>query len=142
MSEELLDSATGEPNGERPTFLTVLCILTFIGSGLGILTYLFAIIGLGAILGSLGGGAAAGGGILWSIFGLIAAVLSFYGALQMWKLKAQGFMIYVAGAVVGMATGIITSVSVGAGVGSMAMGLVFPILFIVLYNMNRKHLTA
>ncbi len=139
MSEELLDSATGEPNGERPTFLTVLCILTFIGSGLGILGSILMVVGAGALAGYLGG-AAAGGGLIWSILGLISSALSFYGALQMWKLKAQGFMIYVAGAVIGMASGVIASLSLGVGINFM--GLVFPILFIVLYNMNRKHLTA
>lgn len=139
MSEELLDSATGEPNGERPTFLTVLCILTFIGSGLGILGSILMVVGAGALAGYLGG-AAAGGGLIWSILGLISSALSFYGALQMWKLKAQGFMIYVAGAALGMASGVIASLSLGVGINFM--GLVFPILFIVLYNMNRKHLTA
>ena len=139
MSEELLDSATGEPTGERPTFLTVLCILTFIGSGLGILGSILMVVGAGALAGYLGG-AAAGGGLIWSILGLISSALSFYGALQMWKLKAQGFMIYVAGAVIGMASGVIASLSLGVGINFM--GLVFPILFIVLYNMNRKHLTA
>lgn len=139
MSEELLDSVTGEPNGERPTFLTVLCILTFIGSGLGILGSILMVVGAGALAGYLGG-AAAGGGLIWSILGLISSALSFYGALQMWKLKAQGFMIYVAGAALGMASGVIASLSLGVGINFM--GLVFPILFIVLYNMNRKHLTA
>ena len=31
MSDEILDNG-GAASGERPTFLTVLCILTFIGS--------------------------------------------------------------------------------------------------------------
>jgi hypothetical protein len=139
MSEELLDSATEQVSGERPTFLTVLCILTFIGSGLGLLAGVLMLVGAGALSGYLGG-VAAGGGVIWSILSLVSSGLAFYGALQMWKLKAQGFMIYVAGAVVGMATGVITSLSVGASISFV--GLIFPILFIVLYNMNRKHLTA
>ncbi len=138
MSEELLDATNVELNGERPTFLTVLCILTFIASGLGILGSILMVVGAGALAGYLGG-AAAGGGVIWSILSLVASGLTLYGALQMWNLKAQGFMIYVAGQAVAIISTIIVSMSVG---GFNVMGIVFPIVFVVLYNMNRKHLTA
>lgn len=133
MSEELLDSTTGVVNGERPTFLTVLCILTFIGAGLGIISGILMIAGSGALAAYVG--AAAGGGVVYSILSLLASAACFFGALQMWKLKSQGFMIYVAGQAIAIIATIIF-------VGFYIMGLVFPVLFVVLYNMNRKHLTA
>ena len=48
MSEETT-SATVE-SGKRPGLLTVLCILTFIGSGLATLFSLLATIGMGSLM--------------------------------------------------------------------------------------------
>ena len=65
--------------GKRPGFLTTLCILTFIGSGLGV---------LGGILGLVGSSALAtlvpaGSGVVSSVAGLIASGLCLFGAIQM-----------------------------------------------------------
>jgi hypothetical protein len=51
----------------------------------------------------------------------------------MWKLQKVGYFLYVGASVVSMIMGIIYS---GFGV----MAVIFPILFIVLYGLNLKHL--
>ena len=151
---------------KRPTFLTVLCILTFIGSGLGV---------LGGILGLLGSSvlatfAPAGGTVLVSVLSLLASVLCLFGAIQMWGLKKMGFMLYLGGSVLSLIVGIMNAMTVGAAMdeinemtaemgGEMsqvndamsnvastaawtgfAMSLVITLVFVLMYNANRKHL--
>jgi hypothetical protein len=114
---------------QRPTFLTVLCILTFIGSGLGILLNLLGIFGIGA-LSSLAStyGAPADAGVMKPILMLIFSAGSLYGAILMWNLKKMGFYLYVAAQVLLVAFGFTW------------IGLFFAALFIVLYVLNFKHL--
>lgn len=134
MSEETTQ-ATAEA-GKRPGFLTVLCILTFIGSGLGTLFMLLATVGMGALMESIPGmGAAMGGGTAYFAVGTVLAAASLFGAIQMWKLKKTGFFIYAGANVVGIIMPLIF------GMGFSAMGAVFPILFIVLYYLNVKHMS-
>jgi hypothetical protein len=164
MSENLDNMNAGE--AKRPTFLTVLCILTFIGSGLGV---------LGGILGLLGSSvlatfAPAGGTVLVSVLSLLASVLCLFGAIQMWGLKKMGFMLYLGGSVLSLIVGIMNVMTVGAAMdeinemtadmgGEMsqvndamsnvastaawtgfAMSLVITLVFVLMYNANRKHL--
>ena len=149
--------------GNRPTFLTVLCILTFIGSGLGV---------LGGILGLVGSSALAtftpiaGGSIIWAILGLSGSALCLFGAIQMWGLKKQGFMLYVVGSVIGVVISIVSAMTTTAAVSvgremsdeyadvanafggavnaaawsGMIFGLVITVAFVLMYNANRKHL--
>lgn len=85
-----------ETTGQRPTLLTVLCILSFISAGLGILFGVLLLVGAAAILGSLGSipGMSVGGGSAYLIISLILAGAQFYAVLQMWNLKKLGFFIY------------------------------------------------
>ncbi|MDP5010274.1 MAG: hypothetical protein NWQ47_03460 [Crocinitomicaceae bacterium] len=164
MSENLDNMNAGE--AKRPTFLTVLCILTFIGSGLGV---------LGGILGLLGSSvlasfAPAGGTVLVSALSLLASILCLFGAIQMWGLKKMGFMLYLGGSVLSLIVGIMNAMSVGAAMDEIsdmsadmgaemsqvndamsnvastaawtgfAMGLVITLVFVLMYNANRKHL--
>ncbi len=141
-------------NGERPSFLTVLCILTFIGSGLGLLGGLLGLIGVGAL-----GAFAAQGTIVVQFLALAASGLCLFGALQMWSLKKQGFIMYLAGTVLGLLGPIISIVtfesylkSLGIGGGALAdathsaliMGFVLSLAvsaaFVIMYNVNKKHL--
>ncbi len=138
MSEETTtqqENVTTANANQRPTFLTVLCILTFIGSGLGILGSLFLVLGMGAILGALGSlGGAATGGTAYAVIGLILSIASLVGAIQMWKLKKTGFYIYTAANVIGIL------LPVFFGLGFSAIGAIIPVLFIVLYGLNLKHM--
>lgn len=71
--------------GQRPTLLTVLCILSFISAGLGILFGVLLLVGAAAVLGSLGSlpGMSVGGGSAYLIISLILAGVQFYAVLQM-----------------------------------------------------------
>ena len=88
MSENLDNMNAGE--AKRPTFLTVLCILTFIGSGLGVLVFLLATVAFGVVSGMMesipGMGALTAGGIAFFAISLILSAVSLFGAIQMWKL--------------------------------------------------------
>ena len=133
MSEEITN-ATVEP-GKRPGLLTVLCILTFIGSGLATLFFLLATVGMGALLSSVPGmDALAGGGTAMFAVSTVLAAASLFGAIQMWKLKKMGFFIYAGANVVALV------LPLAFGGAFSTMGAIFTILFIVLYYLNVKHM--
>jgi len=99
---------------KRPTFLTVLCILTFVGSGYGIITGLIGFTGLNdvetqlnnatignpfaeEVFDSLDVARIQGIQNLANILGLVASILCLSGALIMFKMKKIGFAPYVLG---------------------------------------------
>ncbi len=73
------------------------------------------------------------------ILGLVGAGLCLYGAMEMRKLKKQGYLLWLAGEVLPL-IGSIFLLGMGAISGFAAIGFAFPVLFIVLYTMQRKHL--
>jgi hypothetical protein len=146
----------------RPQFLTVLCILSYIGSGLWALLSLIGIFASGWIMSLIGGGAAAevdtsamtpeqaeafaamsegGSGIMGMlssylivvfIISLILAALSLFGVSKMWKLKKSGFWMYT----------IVNGLMVILGLlGGGIFGAVVGIAFIVMYGLNLKHMS-
>ena len=132
MSDQILDS-NGGGTGTRPTFLTVLCILTFIGSAWGALGNF---VGANAYMIPI-----------WYKLALLACNLATgYGAWQMWNLKKQGLMIYTAGeglAVIFPLVLIYAILPPGFAdlFGSIFLiAALFPIAFIIMYWSNAKHL--
>ncbi|MCD6564567.1 MAG: hypothetical protein J7K53_01350 [Bacteroidales bacterium] len=123
----------------RPTFLTVLCILTFIGSGLSALVLLIGLVAAGAassVLSSIPGmGDISGLGSGYFIVVLVLALASLYGAIMMWQLKKMGFYLYSVANVIALFIPIIMA----AGKFSI-FGLVITALFITLYGLNLKYL--
>ena len=74
------------------------------------------------------------------IIGIVGIVLCFVGALMMRKLKKDGYWIYVAGEILPLvATVFIMGTSQYKEPTSLIM-LIFPIAFVILYTMQRKHL--
>jgi len=72
--------------------------------------------------------------------GIVGIVLCFVGALMMRKLKKDGFWIYVSGQVLPLiGTIALLGMAQFTGVSSYIM-FVIPIVFIVLYSMQRKYL--
>jgi len=163
MSETLY---MNQGSNGRPTFLTVLCILTFIGSGLGVLGGLLGMVGTSAL-----GMFAPQGTMLVQILGLAASGLCLYGALQMWGLKKQGFTLYLIGAVIGIVGPIISVLTIdsyirglagmselsddpssalladsmvaaakAAAITGVVIGIIINGAFILMYNANKKHL--
>lgn len=115
---------------KRPEFLSVLCILTFIGSGLGVLFSLLGVLGIGALAGFAEkfGAPAEAGFAIKPILIVVFSAASIYGAIMMWKLKKIGFYVYVAAQILIVAF------------GWSIMALVFAVLFVVLYGLNFKYL--
>lgn len=161
---ETLDTPVGA--AKRPTFLTVLCILTFVGSGLGILGGFLGLIGTSAL-----GMFAPQGTIIVQIIGLAAALLCLFGAIKMWGLFKQGFLIYVLGSLLSIVGSVVSALSINSMIAStlssveeidpefnatlnsaatslassaawtaVVTTVVINVLFILLYNANRKHL--
>ena len=136
----IADATEQKPQEEgRPTFLTVLCILTFIGSGLSALFLLIGLVAAGALaswLGNIPGMGDMGGlGSGYLVIVLVLALASLYGAIMMWKLKKMGFYLYSGANVIALVVPIIMA----SGKFSV-FGLIITALFIILYGLNLKHL--
>lgn len=139
---ETLDNT--EQQGQRPTFLTVVCILSFIGIGFSIIGYAGAFALLGTVEAGMSAAADAGAvvtastGMLWAyiIVGFISAIIALVGVIQMWKLKKSGFMLYTAAQVIG----IILTIMV-YGFGGSVVGIVIAGAFIAMYYANLKHMS-
>lgn len=141
---------------KRPTFLTVLCILSYIGVGLAVITSLVALTAGKA--GSMFMNAAkdmegmeapgmetASKGLQYassvSAISLISALVVLVGVIMMWKLKKTGYYIYIVGEIAPVIASFLLIGMSGFFGGFMAMiGLIFPVLFIILYGLNVKHM--
>lgn len=164
MSEENL---TANPQQqERPAFLTVLCVLTFIGSGLGVLGGITSLLGSSFL--SFLPGTMKGASMMANSTSLLASILCLIGAIRMWGLHKSGFSIYVIGAIISIAASILavtmmkssihaiinnSTVEMNSQAGEIAQGVasvaiwmsvvwsvIINVLFIILYGVNRKHL--
>jgi hypothetical protein len=123
---------------QRPTLLTVLCILTFIGSGLSLLIYLLAALLFGAMVDMLqsipGFAALASGGMVMFILLFVLAFVSLFGAIKMWSLKKVGFYMYTAAQILMIIVPLVFLEGAQIGI----LGIVITILFIILYGLNLK----
>lgn len=156
---------------KRPTFLTILCILSFIGIGLAILSSILTYISTQAITGTPGlmdkisgiaeqtnnpmfkkiyvsGVEALINAKLYVLLNILANLLCLTGVIMMWKLKKPGFYMYSFGE---LATPILSIILIGnvfagtffsaMGVAGNVIGFIFPVAFIVMYALNLKHMT-
>lgn len=130
---------TNNPAATRPAFLTVLCILSFIFSGIAIILLIIGLLGMGAATALANSAIDAGGtytgpsiGLTWAylIIGFLTSLIGLYGVVKMWKLQKVGFYIYTACVVISMIMGIVY-----AGFGIMS---ILPLVFVVLYGLNLK----
>ncbi|MFN3916710.1 MAG: hypothetical protein ACK4K0_03110 [Flavobacteriales bacterium] len=146
MEENVLDSQESKP--QRPVFLTVICILSFIGIGLAVLGYIGAIAmasiastamaNLDAMAAEYGGTSTYTGpsaGMIWAYVGVgfLTTIVALLGVIKMWNLKKQGFMLYTGAQVVAIL------MTVVAGFFSIA-SVIFPAAFIIMYGLNLKHM--
>ena len=131
---ETLDQTGGAP--ARPTFITVLCILTFVGTGIGIVS---ALMNFASPYGSL-----ISGWQTYNIVIILANLLCLFGGLQMWKLKKTGYFIYAAGQLAAIVSAFIflgTAFLFGPfGMMVLVSIVIFPALFLILYGLNLKHM--
>lgn len=147
---------TEEP--KRPQFLTVLCILTYIGVGLGIV---FGILGWWVVkkmMPAMEGmddtdaysemegmmSEATLAAMKWidvtTIVSIAGCLVCLAGALQMWKLKKAGFYIYAIGELGPVIVSAFLLGSVAFSEWSMIAGSALAVLFVVLYALNLKHM--
>lgn len=153
---------------KRPTFLTVLCILSFIGLGLAILEALSGLI-MGPFLKEAAGFAESGmneamdeissdapeilpfienifGGTIGmlehiteiSLVNLLCSGIALYGVIMMWNLKKTGFFLYAGGKIV---IAMFPLILIGSNVlTAMAsvIGSFIAAAFIIMYAVNLK----
>lgn len=153
----------------RPTLLTVLCILSFVFGGFGLISGLMGLAKdpqaeleearakMEESLAQAGGEAPAfltnmlqdtinmlekqaANHMAITIVGLICTVLSLYGVWQMWNLKKQGFTFYVLATVVSLiSTMYFLGFSMTVLFGAGLAGVI-SLVFILLYAANLKHM--
>lgn len=167
MTDELTTSDFEQPKEEKaklPSGLNVLTILTFIGCGIGILlTVLTPAINnffLGMMEKAQSSGAELNAKQLEDMekgkaviklsqanmvplmaVGLISIALCLVGAIMMRKLKKDGYWLYVGGELLPVIGGlIIMGTAQFTGAFSIVIGVGLPILFVLLYSLQRKYL--
>ena len=122
----------------RNAFLSALCILTFIGSGIGILTYLLASLFFKAateiiVKFSMMHSTDAISPFYFTLFMALSAV-SLTGAIRMWKLHRDGFYFYTAAQILMLVLPVIW-----LGWDSFsAPGAIFTLVFMGGYGLNWK----
>lgn len=157
---------TPNPNGQPvlPSTLNVLTILTFIGCGIGILFVLLTPMINKFFLGFMDKAKSSGRELtvkelsdiektkslmelsqanlvpLMAV-GLVSMGLCLAGAIMMRKLKKDGFWIYTGGELLPLiANFIILGMAQFTGVVAVVLGIGLPVLFVLLYANQRKHL--
>jgi uncharacterized membrane protein len=158
-------TTTATVPAKRPKFLTVLCILSFVGIGLslvfGIMNYFSysALANAGNALDNLGAGAgsekmgealnaiADSFGVDYSKLALASLIQTLLnlpilaGVILMWKQKKLGYFIYAPFELIQPALPLVMGLGFFGGISAI-LGLVFAIAFIVMYGLNLKHMTG
>ena len=160
ISDEILEGDVRSSKNELPMFLNVLTILTFIGSGFGVIgsIYNFATIEqqkesiqMLEELVAMDNNPFMGADMLESMkvmyeniyliqgTALLVAIGCLIGAFMMRKLQKNGFYIYTAACVIGVAVPLAV---IGFGMMGMmiVLGSVFSIAFIIMYGVNYKYM--
>ncbi len=158
---EQTNTDAGTP-AKRPTFLTVLCILSFIGVAFaligGIMNYFTysALASTGDMFGGLKTEAGedmnnamnAMAGALGMDYGKMAMVAMIQallnipiliGVLIMWKQKKTGFWVYSVFEIIQPILPLVMGLGLVGGIMA-TVGLIFSILFVILYGVNLKHM--
>lgn len=73
------------------------------------------------------------------ILSIVGVVLCFVGAMQMRKLKKQGYILWLVGEVLPIGASIFF-IGMGFFTGFALIGILFPVAFIILYTFQRKYL--
>jgi hypothetical protein len=155
------DSSFLDEPKKMPEMINVLTILTFIGSGLGIVGGFWSFIKARASYEALSSAnldrlpdwakRMSGGDPLETarkalenrvpilLLGLIGCSLCIYGAIQMRQLKKSGFTLYIIGELLPVISAVIFLGDGASGIGAI-FGYCINILFIVLYATQLKNL--
>ena len=157
-----LDNDMMNVQDERPTFVTVLTIFTFVISGIMLLSSLYSFISYDEIATQKGiddvvvmyaekgmdaniidavelfGTESIENHNLFSIISILSCLLSLFGAYMMYNMKKLGFHLYVTSKIIGLIPiAILTSsIIVGAYYGFLGF---LTLAFIIMYGVNLKH---
>jgi hypothetical protein len=134
-----------QKTNKRPELLTVLCILTFIGSGLAAFSNLIISLNYDSFIEIVQSEELTFPGVdlflllevEFFIISFIFYSVSLFGAIQMWKLKKIGFHIYTVAQIILLIIPSIYSPSLEFPF----LGLIITVLFIVLYAKNLKYMS-
>jgi hypothetical protein len=154
-----------EDQKKIPEMLNVLTILTFVGCGLGLLGSIWSFIGAADAYNKILGAQSnlenapdfakrlmgphplelaqktLDNRMPILLLGLVSYALCLYGAIQMRSRKKMGYSIYVIGEILPIAA---VFIFIGIGLyGSFSLAMIFliPIIFIILYSTQLKHLS-
>ncbi|MCD4698467.1 MAG: hypothetical protein K8S16_19750 [Bacteroidales bacterium] len=119
--------------GKRPDILTVLCILTFIGSGLAVFSNLFIYLSFDEVAEILDDvefdlpefKMILSGGKSFFMAGFFLYMVSLAGAIQMWKFRKIGFHLYTAAQIFILVLPVVTIDSYQFSIASLFITLAF-----------------
>lgn len=136
-----------DPNeqSKRPELLTVLCILTFIGSGLGVISNFFVLTSYSSVQELVASGELIFPGIdillsvdkAYFLIGFILSSISLFGAYNMWKLKRIGFHLYTIAQILLL----IVPYFYFQNYGFPYFGLLTTVTFVFLYRSNLRYMS-
>ncbi len=125
----------------RPTGVTILAILAFIGGALQLATGVAAIVGGGLVGGIIGGteGAAVGGLVAISgLFLLVLGIVALLAGFGLWQLAGWAWLLTIAWAVLGLISAALTLL--GGDIGGAIISAIIPA--IVIWYLYRPDIKA
>jgi hypothetical protein len=164
ISEVLTPAPAPEP--ERPVFLFVLCILTWVGSGLSLLVgsvmLLFVTLMTPALvdkheqiqyerlsevrhysMDNLKDWVSTPGVlIVFALLILASAGLTLFGGLRMYRLRRSGYYAYILGQLINICLPLFLFGATSLGAMQCIFPFVFGMAFIVMYGVNYKYMVA
>lgn len=144
-------------NKARPLFLTTICILSFIGIAIAIISSIFSYFTINSqinMAGALSQDVAQSTEVIMvlksfsamkviSIITILANIGCFVGVISMWMLKKTGFYIYSISEIIVPISGIIVIAKYSMGgfqTFSIIASIIACIAFIIMYGLNLKHM--
>ena len=145
------------PEPERPQYLKIVCILSFVGCGLMLLTY-----GFGTMLLGINEEMIAS---VWTkmiesnpqledvdpvqflhqvgmvcVYGIIATIFSLVGVIMMWRLEKIGFFIYAIAELSTNFFGVDMGTAQSKSWGGTVFSILLDLIFIFMYFQNLKYM--
>lgn len=139
---DIVDELEMDVRHRRSMFLTVLCILTWVGSGILMLyhAYMYLMMANAASLLSRFGDAKSLNWVLMlHLVGIVAPLFTITGAIVMWRLKKIGFVVYAIGQLAPVLLSFYIAIYLTGQTGSsevlfsMILPNVIPIGFLIMY---------
>ncbi len=150
---DIIDELEVNVAPKRTGFLSVLCILTWVGSGLSIIFYGYMYLVIGQLMRAMAELGGSSGDLPnevdWMLtnylIGMVTPVFCIIGAVLMWKLRKAGFYIYLLGQLTPIIMSFYTWLVAIGKVNSEGMFFavlvnIIPIGFIVMYAIQLKNM--